>query len=263
MPDFDAKTPSIARVYDYLMGGKDNFAADRELAERLIAMQPSIVENLPENRKFLARAATWVANQGVSQFIDLGSGMPTAPSIHESAQAVNASAAVVCVDDDPVVLSHLKALVAKGNPGVAVLDADLWQAEEILRRAAGHVNLNEPVCLLMGFVLHFRDAATAAALVRAYTAGIAPGSYVIISSGYGNSKVAASLHDTYNAEGFAVSHNHSPAEFASFFDGLEIVPPGLGQAQEWRAGWAELPRSPERDGQVLVGVGRTGGADQT
>jgi hypothetical protein len=242
---------------------EDRLSADRELAKKLIAVQPGIVENLPENRKFLARATTWVANQGVSQFIDLGSGMPTAPSIHESVRAVSPSAVVVCVDNDPVVLSHLKALVAKGNPGVVVLDADLWQAEEILRRAAEHVNLNEPVCLLMGFVLHFRDAATAAALVQAYTARIAPGSYVIISSGYGKSKVAASLHDMYNAEGFAVSHNHSPVEFASFFDGLEIVPPGLGQAQEWRAGWAEPPRSPERDGQVLVGVGRAGGADQT
>jgi O-methyltransferase involved in polyketide biosynthesis len=256
MPDFDPRTPSIARVYDYLMGGKDNFAADRELADRLIAMDPSLVENLPENRKFLARAVTWVANQGVTQFIDLGAGMPTAPSTYESALAADPSATVVLVDNDPVVLSHLRALVAKGNPGVAVLDADLGQAEKILSLAEEHADLDEPVCLIMGFVLHFLDASAAAALVRAYTTRLSPGSYVVISTGYGNTKATASLHDTYNAEGFAVSHNHGPAELASFFDGLEMVPPGIAQAQEWRADWPELPRSPDRDGQVLVGIGR-------
>ncbi len=256
MPHFDARTPSIARVYDYLMGGKNNFAADRELAERLIAINPMLAEHLPENRKFLARAVTWLANQGVEQFIDLGAGMPTAPSTHESAQAINPATKVVYVDNDPVVLSHLNALVAKGNAGVAVLDGDLCRPKDILARAAEHADLNEPVCLLMGFVLHFLDVPAAAALVRAYTSRLAPGSYVVISSGYGKTEVAASLHDTYNAEGFAVSHNHSPAEFASFFHGLDVVPPGLGQAQEWRAGWEELPRSPERDGLILVGIGR-------
>jgi hypothetical protein len=106
VPDFDPTTPSIARIYDYLLDGKDNFAVDREVAEKLLAVAPLTVEVTRENRQFLALAVTWAANQGISQFIDLGCGMPTVPNTHETARAVNPGAQVAYVDDDAVVLSQ-------------------------------------------------------------------------------------------------------------------------------------------------------------
>jgi S-adenosyl methyltransferase len=125
VPEFDPRTPSIARVYDYLLGGKDNFAADREAGHRLIAVFPAVVEAARENRQFLARAVTWVANQGVGQFIDLGCGMPTAPNTHESAQAIRPDARVVYVDNDPVAVSRLREVAVKGSKGLTAVDGDV------------------------------------------------------------------------------------------------------------------------------------------
>jgi hypothetical protein len=118
-PEFDPKTPSIARVYDYLLGGKDDFAADREAGDRLIAVFPAVVEAARENRQFLARAVTWVANQGVGQFIDLGCGMPTAPNTHETAQAIRPDARVVHVDNDPIAVSRLRKVAVRASAASA------------------------------------------------------------------------------------------------------------------------------------------------
>jgi O-methyltransferase involved in polyketide biosynthesis len=258
VPEFDPRTPSIARVYDYLLGGKDNFAADRELAEKLIAIYPPIAETMTANRKFLSRAVTWLANQGVDQFIDLGAGLPTSPNTHETADAINPDARVVYVDNDPVVLSHLRALLATHDVRVAVLDGDVWQAESIMSdpTVTEHVDLKRPVCVLMCMLLHFLDASAARALVRDYSALLVPGSYLVMTIGRGDGDVADRFFSTYNARGFAALHNHSADDFASFFDGLDIVPPGLGQAQEYRPGWPGMPRSPVRAGQTLVGIAR-------
>src|SRR6478609_11490841 len=116
--DFDPSAASIARVYDYLLAGKDNFAADRAVAERLLAVAPLTAVVTRENRQFLARAVTWTANREIGQFIDLGCGMPTVPNTHETARAIDPGARVAYVDNDPVVLSHLCARAAKGDPGV-------------------------------------------------------------------------------------------------------------------------------------------------
>ena len=113
VPDFDPTTPSIARVYDYLLDGKDNFAVDREVAQRMMAVAPLTAEVTRENRQFLARAVAWAANRGITQFIDLGCGLPTAPNTHETARAIAAGARVAYLDNDAVVLSHLHALAAK------------------------------------------------------------------------------------------------------------------------------------------------------
>src|SRR5262249_44989525 len=115
--DFDPNTPSIARVYDYLLDGKDNFAADREVAERLMAVAPLTVEVTRENRQFLARAVTWAANQGIGQFVDLGCGMPTAPNTHGTAREITPGARVAYVDNDAAARSPLRALAARGGPG--------------------------------------------------------------------------------------------------------------------------------------------------
>jgi S-adenosyl methyltransferase len=155
MADFDPRTPSIARVYDYILGGKDNFAADREVADRLMAAAPLTVEVSRENRQFLARAVTWAAGQGIGQFIDLGCGMPTVPNTHETAQAIIPAARVAYIDNDPVVLTHLRALAEHGNPGVTVVHGDVREPDAIIGAIQDDIDLEAPACLLMGYLLHF------------------------------------------------------------------------------------------------------------
>jgi hypothetical protein len=257
VPEFDTSKPSIARVYDYYLGGKDNFAVDRELAEKLIAMYPPIAQKVRENRKFLASAVSWVASRGVSQFIDLGAGLPTSPSTHEAAQVVSPSARVVYVDNDPVVNSHLNALVVRKAAGVTAIDGDVWHPAEIVASPllTASINLREPACVIMGFLLHFIDAPAARALIGGYAAKLAPGSYFVISIARAEGELGDSAASTYNAQAFASAYNHGLADFESFFDGMDIVPPGAGQAEDWRPGAAELLPSEDRAGQVLVGVG--------
>jgi O-methyltransferase involved in polyketide biosynthesis len=175
VPDFDPNSPSIARVYDYLLGGKDNFAADREVGDRLIAVFPAVVEAARENRQFLSRAVSWVVNQGVGQFIDLGCGMPTAPNTHETAQAIKPDARVAYVDNDAVAVSHLEAVVAKGNPGVTVVAGDVGDPDEILGAVSAGLDPAAPTCLIMGLLLHFYNPEAALSLVARYSATLAPG----------------------------------------------------------------------------------------
>jgi O-methyltransferase involved in polyketide biosynthesis len=253
--DFDAQTPAIARVYDYLLGGKDNFAADREVAEKLMTAAPLTVEVTRENRQFLARAVTWAAHHGIGQFVDLGCGMPTVPNTHGTAHQVAPDARVAYVDNDPVVLAHLRALAAHGNPGVTVVDGDVRQPGPILDAVAAGADLSAPVCLLVGFLLHFFAADEARDLVARYTAVLAPGSYVVLSAGRGDSDAADNGFGAYSSGGIQV-HNHSVADFTSFFGDLDLVPPGVVDSREWHPGQDGPEHLPPRDGQVIVGVAR-------
>jgi O-methyltransferase involved in polyketide biosynthesis len=257
VPDFDPRTPSIARVYDYFLGGKDNFAADRETGERLIAVFPAVVEAARENRQFIARAVTWVANQGVGQFIDLGCGMPTAPNTHETAQAVRPGARVVYVDNDAVAASHLQEVVAKGSPGVTAVAADAADPDTILEAASAGLDLSEPTCLIMGLLLHFYEPDTAHSLVDRYSAALVPGSYLVISMAHGNGEEGERWFKTYSA-GPAPARNYSVAEITALFDGTELVPPGVVDARQWHPGWSDLPTLAVRAGQSICGVGRIG-----
>jgi O-methyltransferase involved in polyketide biosynthesis len=254
VPEFDARTPAIARVYDYLLDGKDNFAVDREAAERLMAVQPLVAEMVRANRQFLAHAVTWTADQGISQFIDLGCGMPTAPNTHETARAVAADARVAYVDNDPVVLNHLRALTAKGDPGLTVIDGDVREAANLLAAIAADIDLSAPTCVLLGWLLHFFPPAAARDLVAGYVEALAPGSYVVLSVGRGDGDAADEATDTYSA-GVAQIYNHSIADFTSFFGDLELVPPGVADAREWRPGWEPVHLRP-RKGQTIAGVAR-------
>jgi O-methyltransferase involved in polyketide biosynthesis len=255
--NFDPGTPSIARVYDYLLNGKDNFAADREVAERLLAVAPLTGEVTRENRQFLARAVTWTARQGITQFIDLGCGMPTAPNTHQTARANAAGARVAYVDNDAVVLSHLRALAAKGDPAVTVVDGDVREVAATLDAVAAGIDLSAPTCLLMGFLLHFFAPDAAQDLVAQYAAALAPGSYVVLSAGRADSDTTSAGFGTYSAAAAQV-YNHSVPEFASFFGPLELVPPGVVDAREWRPDWEQAVHLPPRDGQVIVGLARAG-----
>jgi O-methyltransferase involved in polyketide biosynthesis len=251
---FDPNTPSIARVYDYVLGGKDNFAADRELADRLLTLVPLIGELAAENRRFLSRAVTWAANQGIDQFIDLGCGLPTAPNTHESAQAIIADARVVYVDNDPVVVSHLDALLANGNPGVSVVNGDVRDVATILDGAGAALDLSAPVGMVMGYLLHFFTADAARDLVASYAARLAPGSCLVLSVLHADSEAADEGLGTYSSKAAPV-YSHPVPEIAGFFGPLELIPPGLVDARQWHPGW-ELPTMPARDSHVIAGVAR-------
>jgi SAM-dependent methyltransferase len=182
---FDPSRPNIARIYDYWLGGKDNFVADREEAERLIGVYPRLPLLARQSRLFLARAVQWLAGQGVTQFLDLGCGLPTGQNTHQSAQAVQPDCRVVYVDADPVVISHAQALLR--GPGVTAIHGDLAEPSEILAelRARHPINLAEPTVVILAMVLHFFDAATAHDIVATFARTVTPGSYFVLSMGSG------------------------------------------------------------------------------
>jgi len=258
VPDFDPTTPSIARVYDYLLDGKDNFAVDREVAQRMMAVAPLTAEVTRENRQFLTRAVAWAANRGITQFIDLGCGLPTAPNTHVTAQAASPAAAAAYVDNDPVVLSHLTALLAHHSDRVAVIAGDLHDRDAVLGATGlrAVIDLSKPVCVVMGMILHFDTAHAAAGLVKRYMSAAVPGSCLIATIASGKGSLAGRFYQTYNASGFATMYNHSSADFASFFGDLEIIPPGLGDARQIHPGWGELATAAKRPDRILAGIAR-------
>jgi O-methyltransferase involved in polyketide biosynthesis len=256
MADFNPTVPNVARVYDYFLGGKDNFAADRELGDRQLALAPLIAVMAVENRQFLARAVTWAASQGAGQFVDLGCGLPSVPNTHESAQAVIPGARIAYIDNDPVVVAHLRALLAHGNPGVTAVDGDVRDVAAILDGVRAGIDLSAPVCLVMGYLLHFFAPDAARDLVARYVTALAPGSYLVLSAVHVDSKAADEGFGTYSSAVTTV-YNHPVAEFASFFGGLELIPPGVVDARQWRPG-GENVSLPPREGQVITGVARVG-----
>ena len=251
---FDASRPNMGRVYDYWLGGKENFAADREEAERLLEIYPQLRDLVRENRQFVTRAVTWAAQQGIGQFIDLGAGLPASPAVHATARAVLPSARVIYVDNDPVVLAHARALLATGD-GVAAVAADLRDPEAVLTdpEMRAVIDLAEPVCVILGAVLHFLDTDAARAVTAGYARLIAPRSCLVISAAsYDDEAFGKRLSTEYTAGQF---FNHPHADIVSFFAGLELVGPGVAEAQTWRA-WMPEPVLRRREGHVLAGVGR-------
>jgi O-methyltransferase involved in polyketide biosynthesis len=252
---FDPHTPSIARVYDYLLGGKDHLPVDREFGEQLMAIYPRAQELVLENRRFLARAVAWAARQGISQFIDLACGMPADPSTHETAQAACAAARVAYVDQDPVALAHLRAFAEHGNEAVTVAGGDARDVAAVLKDVSAVIDVSAPVCLLIGALLHFFTADEARDLVADYAGALAPGSCLVISVGRGDGPRMDAFFRTYSDTASPI-YNYPAAEIASFFGPLPLVPPGLVEARQWHPDAAETHDAEARDGQVLVGVAR-------
>lgn len=250
----DTSRANVARAYDYLLGGKDHFAADRELAGKLLAIYPGTRQMVRENRRFLIRALDYVLAQAISQYLDLGAGLPTTPAVHDIVRRHDNTAAVLYVDNDPVVISHLRALACTADPRVEAVAADLAAPAQVLSyvRAAGQIDLKEPVCLILAMILHFLDAPTARDLVAAYVDELASGSYVIITVARGEPAIGDQITRAYDA---ATVHNHTPEEVASFFAGLELIPPGIADARAWMPGWTTPAPFYDRAGQVLAGVG--------
>jgi O-methyltransferase involved in polyketide biosynthesis len=229
---FDPSKPSIARVYDAFLGGKDNSPADREVTARLAEISPEFVPGARDNRAFIGRAVTWAAARGIRQFLDLGSGLPTHPAVHEFAREAIPDARVCYVDNDPVAVLRAQALLAD-PAGIAVIKADLTGPDAVLAEAAaGGIDLTEPVCVIFAMVLHFYPPDQARSIVAAYMSRVPAGSTVVISTGRMDDPDAwHRMRDGYSA---SATYNHSRDEVASFFAGLEIVPPGLVRAVDWR-----------------------------
>jgi O-methyltransferase involved in polyketide biosynthesis len=228
---FDPTRPNIARIWDYWLGGKDNFAADRELAQKLLEVHPPSAQMARENRQFLGRAVGFVAARGVRQFIDVGAGLPTALNTHDIAQQVEPRARVAYVDNDPMVISHARSLLAT-SPGVIAVPGDMRDPALLLADAGltQLIDLAKPVCVILSGVLHFVDAGTAREVATAFARAVVPGSYVIISVGSGNSSEGKNFTSAYSA---ARVYIHAPEEILGFFDGLELVPPGVVSVMTW------------------------------
>ena len=231
MEPFDPTRPNIARVWDYWLGGKDNFAADRELATKMLAVHPPTAQMARENRQFLGRAVNYVAARGIRQFIDVGAGLPTALNTHDIARAVDAQARVAYVDNDPMVISHARSLLAK-SPGVIAVPGDMRRPEDILADAGltKLIDLDQPVCVIMSGVLHFAPADQARDVAATFARKIAPGSYVIISCGSGNRSEGENFTAEYTA---ARVYIHEMQDIQSFFAGLDLVPPGVVPVRLW------------------------------
>ena len=254
--------PNVARIYDYLLGGKDHFAADREAAQRLVAALPDAAAVARANRAFLAAAVRHVAREGIAQYLDIGAGLPTSPSVHECARAVIPGARVAYVDNDPVAVAHAQALLA-ADGGVIAAEGDAREPEAILAcpALAGIIDLAAPVCLLLVSMLHFVTADDADMIVGAFRKRMVPGSYLIISQG---SSAPVPRERVQAAYGSGITLTGRPAaEIAAYFAGFDLVPPGLVPVAEWAAAQPDAPTPPGQRAQsappqagMLAGVGR-------
>jgi len=231
----DTSVPHIARVYDYWLGGKDNFAADREAAEQVLKVMPEILDTVRGNRQFLQRAVRFLRDAGIRQFIDIGSGLPNSPNVHEIAQADDPDARVVYVDNDPVVFLHAEALMA-GNHATAVARADLRDVDEVLSRAGELLDLTRPTGLLfVGCLHHIVDSDDPAGIVARYLAALAPGSYLAISHATDEPSAEKMRANSEVAESSgAVLIPRGKDAILRMFNGRELVDPGLVLVSYWR-----------------------------
>jgi hypothetical protein len=242
VPDFNTQVPHIARIYDYWLGGKDNFAADREAAERALAAAPAIRTGVHANRRFLGRTVRYMAGVGIRQFLDIGTGIPTANNTHQVAQSVAPDAKVVYVDNDPIVLSHARALLKGTTAPTAYIDADARDTEKILEAAADTLDFSQPVGVMLIAVLHcIPDEDDPRGLVRTLMDAVPAGSYLAISHPYEENhphedkvpRRSEAAEMLSRAMGQKVTLRVRE-QVAPFFDGLELVEPGLVPIQEWR-----------------------------
>jgi len=239
-PGLDTSHAHSARVYNYWLGGKDNFAADREAAEQAIAANPGIVTDVRANRAFLARAVRFLAaERGVRQFLDIGTGLPTASNTHEVAQETAPDARIVYVDNDPIVLTHARALLTSTPHGAtAYLDADLRDPAAILAAAAQTLDFGQPVALMLLIILHMiSDSDDPYGIVAALVRALAPGSYLVLAHPASDIRPEQMAEMTKRVNermrGPKATMRDRDA-IARFFDGLDLLEPGVVQPQQWR-----------------------------
>jgi S-adenosyl methyltransferase len=244
-PNIDATVAHVARVYNYWLGGKDNFAADREAGDEAIRAYPDLVSSARANRAFLTRTVRYLAEKaGIRQFLDIGMGIPTTEdNTHEVAQSVAPECRVVYVDNDPMVLAHARALLRSSPQGVTeCLDADVRDPEEILREASWLLDFTEPVAVMLVAVLHLvSDGDDPYGIVSQLMAAVPPGSSLTISHVPNDMHAAAmkAMRARLNRLLTQRSTYRSREQVTRFFDGLELVPPGVVPIQQWNPGTEE------------------------
>ncbi|PZG10426.1 SAM-dependent methyltransferase [Nonomuraea aridisoli] len=260
----DPTIPSVARMYDYYLGGKDNFRADREAAEAIIELARETGTDVREvalaNRGFLIRAVRHIAESGVRQFLDLGTGLPTQDNVHQVVQRVSPGSKVVYVDNDPIVLVHAQALLAE-NRDTVVMEGDLHDPAAILKAAAAHLDLSRPVAIVVAAVLHFfPDDDEVAGVVSTLRDALAPGGHLVISHGYiepeaGEADKMDEARGVYRRSATGSVAWRDRETVRGYFDGLDLLEPGIVPAQDWRND-DPYPVPGLAKGGVLAGVGR-------
>jgi O-methyltransferase involved in polyketide biosynthesis len=248
-PNIDTSAPHPARVYDYWLGGKDNFEADRQAAEAAMEIFPYTVQSARACRRYLARVVRFLAaEQGIRQFLDIGAGLPSADNVHEVAQAAAPDSRIVYVDNDPIVLVHARALLTSSPEGEThYIDADLRDTKQVLAEARQVLDFSQPVAVMLLSVLHFvTDEQDPAGIIRSVMEPLAPGSYLAL--GHHTADIFPELEEfarylsRLNPEYTATLRTRD--QVAALFGDLELVPPGLVQISQWRpdSGYdADLP----------------------
>jgi S-adenosyl methyltransferase len=260
LPKLDAGVAHSARVWNYLLGGKDNFAADRKIGDTILQMFPDIADVARVQRRFLVRAVRYLAGEaGIRQFLDIGTGLPTAENTHEIAQQAAPESRIVYVDNDPLVLVHARALLTSAPGGVtSYVESDVRDTEEILHEAARTLDFSQPVALMMlGILGQIPDSADPASIVTRLLDALPPGSYLAVSDGTDTSPALNEAIAIYNQNSSNSYHLRNPLQIARFLDGLTLVPPGVVTTSRWRP---DLMDSSNPPGEVdaIAGVGRKG-----
>ncbi|MFC4496993.1 SAM-dependent methyltransferase [Streptomyces ovatisporus] len=252
----DSTVPHSARIWNYWLGGKDNYPVDHEAGDEFARIFPGIVDAARGSRYFLARAVRHLtAQEGIRQFLDIGTGLPTVDNTHEVAQRLAPDARIVYVDNDPLVLVHAHALLSSTPEGVTdYVDADVREPSVILERAAATLDFTEPVGLMMlGIMGHIPDDDLAGSLVRRLLDALPSGSFLTLSDGTDISAVRQQAHEKYNSSGAVPYHLRSPEQLGRLFDGLDLLEPGLVPVTQWRPDHTPFPVTPVT---TYGGVGR-------
>jgi hypothetical protein len=257
----DTTKPSPARMYDYYLGGKNNFAADRAAADIALSAVPDGKKAARDNREFLVRAVRYLAGEGIDQFIDLGTGIPTSPNVHEVAQGTNPASVVAYVDNDPMAVAHGRALLADSGNGTIAVDGDIRHALSILTDSPVRdlIDFSRPVGVLFVAVLHFiTDEEGPYDAVATFRDHVAPGSYIVVShitSEGMKPEAVNAIREAYR-EASAPAVFRSSSGIGKFLDGLSLVEPGLVESRQWRPAGGQAPDDPPASLRFLAGVGR-------
>ncbi|WP_066372906.1 SAM-dependent methyltransferase [Herbidospora mongoliensis] len=239
-PKIDTSIPHSARVYDYWLGGKDNFEADRRVAEAAKTASPGIVQGARDNRAFLGRAVKYIAEQGITQFLDIGTGIPTQGNTHEVAQQVNPAARIAYVDNDPIVMTHARALLRSTRQGrTTYVEADLRDPRSIIDHPEikGVIDFSEPLALvIVGTLMFINDKEDPLGLVRQFTEALVPGSYFAVSHVTADffPKTIADAADAYNSDALGFTPR-TKDQISQYFTGFELAEPGLVALATWRS----------------------------
>jgi S-adenosyl methyltransferase len=253
----DTTVPHSARIWNYWVGGKDNYPIDRQVGDQVAQSFPGIVTIARAARYFLGRAIRYLAAEAaIRQFLDVGTGLPTVDNTHQIAQRVAPECRIVYVDNDPLVLAHARALLASSPEGVTdYIDADVHDPGTILAEAAKTLDFTKPIALILnGIMGHVADDDEAHSIVRQLMDGLPPGSYLTLSDGANTEKAKVESLELYKQSGAVPYYLRSPEQIAYFFDGLELVAPGLVTLNKWRP--EDSPFGPPADTSGYCGVAR-------